>query len=84
MTNQRPPTPATVIPSSVLEQKRQERAWIALALANEDWQQTTACFALEGLSATAEDARRAGQLIAGTLTLEQALAQVPFYPREET
>jgi|GEM_PF-6442693 len=67
-----------------LDAERGRRHDIALALANEDWQQTTACFALEGLSATAEDARRAGQLIAGTLTLEQALAQVPFYPREET
>jgi len=59
-----------------LDAERGRRHDIALALANEDWQQTVACFALEGLPATDEDAGRAGRVIAGALTLEQALAQV--------
>jgi len=57
---------------------------IALALANEDWLQTVACFALEGLPTTSEDAERAGRVLAGDITLEQALTQLHFFPGEET
>lgn len=67
-----------------LDAARSRRHHIALALANEDWQQTTASFALEGLPVTEADSERAGRILSGDITLEQALALVHFFPGEET
>lgn len=59
-----------------LESLRKRRFYLALAHTDEHWQQTTASFRLEGLHATKEDAERAGRVIAGTWTLEQAIEDV--------
>jgi len=59
-----------------LANERERRRAIDIALADEHWQQTTASFALEGLSVSLEDCERAGRVIAGQLTVEQAVAQV--------
>lgn len=50
--------------------------YVALALANEEWQDIEASFALEGMSMTDEDRGRAGRVIAGVITTEQALEEV--------
>lgn len=55
---------------------REWRFYVALAQADEHWQQTTASFRLEGLQATEEDAERAGRVITGVWTLEQAIEDV--------
>ena len=59
-----------------LANERERRRAIAIALADEHWQQTTVSFALENLSVSLEDCERAGRVIAGQLTVEQAIAQV--------
>ncbi|GGC87127.1 hypothetical protein [Undibacterium terreum] len=59
-----------------LEDIRLRRYYIALANADEDWQQTRACFALEGITLSDDDAERAGRLIASDQALEQALQEV--------
>jgi hypothetical protein len=52
------------------------RPAIDVALADEHWKQTTTSFALEGLSVSLDDCERAGRVIAGQWTVEQAIAQV--------
>lgn len=52
---------------------RERRFNLALAHADEHWQQTTANFRLEGLHATENEAERTGRVIAGVSTLEQAI-----------
>jgi len=59
-----------------LANERERRRVIAIALADEHWQQTTAIFALEGMSVSLDDCERAGRVIDGQLTVEQAVAQV--------
>ena len=49
---------------------------IAIALADEHWQQTTSSFALKSLSVSLDDCERAGRVIAAQLTVEQAVDQV--------
>jgi len=61
---------------TTLKTLRERSFYLALAQADEHWQQTTASFRLEGLHATKEDAERAGRVIAGTWTLEQAIEDV--------
>jgi len=56
--------------------ERDRRRAIDIALADEHWQQTTASFALEGLSVSLDDCERAGRVIADQLTVKQAIAQV--------
>ena len=56
--------------------ERERRRAVDIALADEHWQQTTASFALEGLSVSLDDCERAGRVIDGLLTVEQAIAQV--------
>jgi hypothetical protein len=58
------------------ETARVRRQYIALAQANEDWQQVAASFALEGIVLTDDDAERAGRVLAGDLSLEQSLDEV--------
>ncbi len=41
-----------VVPASVLEQRRQERGWIALGWADEHFKQTAASFALSDVTVT--------------------------------
>jgi hypothetical protein len=53
------------------ETARVRRQYIALAQANEDWQQVAASFALEGIVLTDDDAERAGRVLAGDLSLEE-------------
>jgi hypothetical protein len=55
---------------------RERHFYLALAQTDEHWQQTTASFRLEGLHATENDAERAGRVIAGVWTLEQAIEDV--------
>ncbi|MBC3809236.1 hypothetical protein H8K52_18000 [Undibacterium seohonense] len=59
-----------------LKTLRERRFYLALAHADEHWQQTTASFRLEELHATENDAERAGCVIAGVWTLEQAIEDV--------
>lgn len=59
-----------------LKTLREQRFYLALAQADEHWQQTTASFRLEGLHATEEDAKRVGRVIAGVWSLEQAIEDV--------
>jgi hypothetical protein len=57
-----------------LDAARKRRYYIELARANEDWIQTCASFAIEGIYPTDDDAEHAGRLISGDATFEQ-LAQ---------
>ena len=59
---------ATVISLAAV---RDGRRFIALALADEDYLQTRASFALSGIDLTDVDAERAGRVIAGVLTVDQ-------------
>ena len=59
-----------------LKTLRERRFYLGLAQADEHWQQTTASFRLEGLHATENDAERAGRVIDGVWTLEQAIEDV--------
>lgn len=61
---------------TTLKSLRERRFYMALAQADEHWQQTTASFRLEGLHATENDAERAGRVIAGVWTLKQAIEDV--------
>lgn len=47
-----------------------------IAERDEDWKAVKASFALEGIETTAENADRAGRLIAGEISLEQGLEEV--------
>ncbi len=67
---------AMVVPVSVLEERRQRRAWIALAWADEAFQQTAASFALSDIVVTDEQALRHGQVLAGVKSYEEALAEM--------
>lgn len=60
----------------LLEAARERRNFIAIAHADEDWQQTVASFALEGIVLTDDDAKRAGRVIAGDRSLAEVLEQV--------
>ena len=66
---------ATVVPASVLEERRQRRAWIALAWADEAFQQTAASFALSDVVVTDEQALRHGQVLSGVKSHEEVLAE---------
>lgn len=59
-----------------LDAARQRRKFIALANASENWIQTRASFALSGIELDDDDAERAGRVIAGDFTLEQAQADI--------
>lgn len=59
-----------------LANERQRRRAIDIALADEHWQQTTASFALEGLSVSLDDCERVGRVIARQWTVEQAISHV--------
>lgn len=61
---------------STLKSLRERRFYVSLAQADEHWQQTTASFRLEELHATENDTERAGRVIAGVWTLEQAIEDV--------
>ncbi len=50
-----------------------ERKYIALAEDNEMWQQIKASYALEGITLTEENAALAGRMIAGEITLADAV-----------
>ena len=50
--------------------------YIQLALENEEWQQIEASFALEGMKMDDADRDRAGIVIAGVITSEEAVAEV--------
>ena len=60
----------------MLKTLRERRFYLELARADAHWQETTASFKLEGFHATKEDAERAGRVIAGVWTLEQAIEYV--------
>lgn len=62
--------------SITLKTLSERRFYLELAQADAHWQETTASFRLEGLHATKEDADRAGRVIAGVWTLEQAIEDV--------
>ena len=66
----------TLLPASVLEERLQRWAWIALAWADEDFRQVAASFALSGMDTTEEQAVRCGQVLAGVRTHEDTLAEL--------
>jgi hypothetical protein len=59
-----------------LDAARLRRAFIDLAHASENWRQTRASFALEGIKLTDDDAERAGRMLAGAITLNQGVAEI--------
>jgi hypothetical protein len=59
-----------------LDAARQRRAFIALAHADEHWCQVRASFALSGIELTDDDAERAGRVIAGVITYEEAREEI--------
>ncbi|MBC3911532.1 hypothetical protein [Undibacterium umbellatum] len=67
---------AMVVPASVLEERRQRRAWIALAWADEDFMQVVASFALSDIPVTDEQAWRHGQVLAGVKSHDEVLAEM--------
>lgn len=67
---------AMVVPASVLEERRQRRAWIALAWADEDFMQTAASFALSDIGVAEEQALRHGQVLAGVKSHDEVLAEM--------
>lgn len=59
-----------------LKTLRERRFYLELAQTDVHWQETTTSFKLEDLHAIKEDAERAGRVIAGVWTLEQAIEDV--------
>ncbi len=59
-----------------LDAVRQRRAFIALAHADAHWCQVRASFALSGIELTDDYAARAGRLLAGAISLEEAYAEI--------
>ena len=59
-----------------LDAERDRRKYIAIAYADENWQQTKASFALSDIALTDEDAERAGRIIAGVMTMDEASADI--------
>jgi hypothetical protein len=55
---------------------KDERYYIDLAEGHEDWQQIKASYALEGIELTDENAALAGRMIAGEITLAEAMAEL--------
>jgi hypothetical protein len=60
----------------LLDVARERRRFIDLANANENWIQTVASFALEGIALTDDNAERAGRLLSGAITLEQGYEEI--------
>lgn len=58
------------------KRRAQQRAWIALAWADENFKQVAASFALSGMETTDEQAWRHGQVLAGVKTREEVLAEM--------
>ena len=59
-----------------LDTERERRKYIALAYADQDWLHVKASFALEGIELDGGDAERAGRILAGTITTEQAIEEI--------
>jgi hypothetical protein len=59
-----------------LDAERDRRKYIAIARANKHWQQTRASFALSDFELDDDDAERAGRIIAGVMTIEEASADI--------
>jgi hypothetical protein len=59
-----------------LDAVRERRRYIALALSNEGYRQTRASFALSDYELDDDDAERAGRVLAGVMTHEQAIAEI--------
>jgi hypothetical protein len=66
-----------------LDAVRQRRALIALAHADAHWRQVRASFALSGIELTDDDAERAGRVIAGVITYEEAREEISARFRRE-
>ncbi len=77
---------AMIVPASVLEKRRQERDWIALAWADEDFRQVAASFALSDRELDDSHALRHGQILAGVKSRDEVLAEMLaafVQPRDE-
>jgi hypothetical protein len=59
-----------------LDAARQRRHYIELAHATPAWQELAASWALEGIVMTDDDAERAGRMIAGHASYEQAVQEI--------
>ena len=59
-----------------LDAERDRRRFVALAHADHDWLQVKASFALEGIDLDDDDAERAGRILAGAITTEQAIEEI--------
>ena len=66
-----------------LDAARHRRAFIALAHADAHWCQVRASFALSGIELTDDEAERAGRVIAGVITYEEAREEISAQYRQE-
>jgi hypothetical protein len=59
-----------------LDVARQRRRHIALAQSDEDFRAVAASFALSGIDITNTDAERAGRVLAGLISYDQAVEEI--------
>lgn len=59
-----------------LDAERDRRRYITIANADHDWLQVKASFALEGIDMDDDDAERAGRILAGVVTTEEAIEEI--------